>query len=434
MVTEKIMTEDQNKFQNSHLDPDSLHRLVVLRSLAIVLQVITLLVAVFYLHQTLPLVPIIAVIILYAGLTLYTWRHVKQVEVVDCNEYFFHLLADITVLTALLYFSGGATNPFVLVYLLPITIAIVLLSTRTIWWLAAITAFCYTLLLWKHVPLEMAHGHASHDEFNIHIIGMWFSFVITAILISYFVVGMRNTLQQQQAALSEAREQVMRDEQLVALGTLAASTAHELGTPLSTMALLLEELDAPDVTDEQKRENITVMRGQVTRCRDALTTLSLSAGGIRLVGGAAVSLRQYMQDLCEECEATRPGKLLSLSWLTKGEAPTIVIDRSISQALANIIDNAQKLSNKETEIHALWCSKNIELTVSDRGPGIPDAIQSLMGKEPIAIDSSGSDGLGLGLFLAYSVIRRFNGKVNMVNRSGGGSITTIILPLENLQA
>lgn len=434
MITKTTITEDQHRLHDSALGPDSLYRLVTLRCLAILLQLITLLVAVFYLHQTLPLILIITVIVLYAGLTLYTWLHVKNVEAVDCNEYFLHLLGDVAVLTALLYFSGGATNPFVLVYLLPITIAIVLLSARTIWWLAAITAFCYTLLLWQHVPLEMAHGHDGHDEFNVHIIGMWFSFVITSILISYFVVGMRNTLQQQQAALSTAREQVMRDEQLITLGTLAASTAHELGTPLGTMALLLEELDTSDVTEQQKKENIEVMRGQVARCRDALTTLSISAGGVRLAGGAAMSLQQYMQDLCKECEEARLGKPLSLSWLTEGEAPTVVMDRSMTQALVNIIDNAQKLSNKVTEIHGRWDQENIELTVSDRGPGIPDSVLSLMGKEPIAIDSSGGDGLGLGLFLAHSVIQRFNGRVDIANRPGGGSIITIMLPLENLQA
>lgn len=434
MIIKTTMTDDINSLHNSALGPDSLYRLVTLRCLAILLQLITLLVAVFYLHQTLPIIPIITVIVFYAGLTLYTWRHVKSIDAVDSNEYFLHLLGDIAVLTALLYFSGGATNPFVLVYLLPITIAIVLLSAKTIWWLAAITAFCYTLLLWQHVPLEMAHGHDGHDEFNVHIIGMWFSFVITSILISYFVVGMRNTLQQQQAALSAAREQVMRDEQLVTLGTLAASTAHELGTPLSTMALLLEELDASDIAEQQKKENIDVMRGQVTRCRDALTTLSISAGGVRLAGGAAMSLRQYMQDLCKECEEARPGKPLSLSWLTEGDAPTVVMDRSMTQALVNIIDNAQKSSNKETDVTVRWDQENIELTVSDRGPGIPDSILSLMGKEPIAIDSSSDDGLGLGLFLAHSVIQRFNGRVDIANRTGGGSIVAITLPLQKLRA
>lgn len=417
---------------NDQLGSDNLRRLVALRSLAIVLQLITLLVAVYYLHQTLPLVPIIVIIAIYACLTLYTWRHSNRTNNIDSNEYVLHLLADVTVLTALLYFSGGATNPFILVYLLPITIAIVLLPTSHIWSLAVTTALCYTILLWQHVPLEMAHGHASHDEFDAHIVGMWFSFVITAILMSYFVAGMRNTMQKQLSALSDARERVMRDEQLVTLGTLAASTAHELGTPLGTMALLLDELDDDRITDHQKVENIKVMRGQVGRCRDALTTLSTSAGSVRLEGGAATSFDRYIKALCEECETNRPGKQVSLTLLNHGEAPTIVIDRSLSQALVNIIDNAQKLSNKKTEVDALWKDAYIELTVSDRGPGVPNAIQQSMGKEPIAIDSSDCEGLGIGLFLAHSVIRRFGGRIDIANRAGGGTITTIHLPLSGL--
>ena len=426
-----LVTQHKNA---SQLGVDNLRRLVTLRGLAIILQTVTLLVAVYYLHQTLPLVPIVTVIVFYAVLTLYTWYHIQHTQSVDSNEFFLHLMADVAVLTILLYFSGGATNPFILVYLLPITIAIVLLPARAIWGLAAITALSYTLLLWQHFPLEMEHGHSSYNEFNVHIIGMWFSFVITAILISYFVVGMRNTLQAQQDALGEARERVMRDEQLVTLGTLAASTAHELGTPLSTMALLLDELDDSDITDAQKRENISVMRGQVSRCRDALATLSSSVGSVRLTGGTAVSLDQYIQDVCDECESNRPGKHLSLTWLTENPAPVIVIDRSLSQALVNIIDNAQKVSNKTTEINVSWSSHSIELTVSDCGPGIPKVIEASMGKEPIAIDSTESEGLGIGLFLAHSVIRRFGGNVNMVNRTGGGSITAVKLPLANLIA
>lgn len=410
----------------------NLQRLVVLRCLAIGLQIVTLLVAVYYLHQVLPIAPVIIIIALYAGLTLYTWRHAKQVESVDNHEYFLHLLADVTVLTALLYFSGGATNPFTMVYLLPITVAIVLLPARHVWALAAVTAVYYTFLLWKHVP--MAHSHGAHDEFNVHIIGMWSSFVITAILISYFVVAMRTAMQQQQAALTEARERVIRDEQLVVLGTLAASTAHELATPLGTMSLLLDELDDSTVSQEQKNENMIIMRGQVNRCREALTTLSASAGGVRLSGGAAVALDEYLTGLCRECEANRPAKSVALQWRCDAEVPTVVVDRSLAQALANIIDNAQKVSTKAVQVEASCSDKMLRLCVYDNGPGVSEAIQLSIGKEPVAIASQQDHGLGIGLFLAYSIIHRFGGSVELKNRQEGGSVTVVRLPLAELTA
>ncbi len=412
----------------------SLHRLIVLRCLAIVLQIITLLVAVFYLNQTLPLAPISLVIVLYACLTIYSWLYQRSSEFIDSTEYSLHLLADITVLSSLLYFSGGATNPFTMVYLLPLTIAIVLLPTLHIWGLASITAVYYTLLLWKHVPMEMAHSHNNHDEFDIHIVGMWFSFVITAILISYFVVSMRAALQQQQRALAEARERVMRDEQLITLGTLAASTAHELGTPLSTMALLLDELDDIETAEEQKKENIDVMRSQVGRCREALTNLSTSAGSVRLAGGSAITLNDYIANLCRECEANRPAKRVDLQWKTGALFPKIVVDRSLSQSLVNIIDNAQKVSTRAVEVRAMSDDSILSLEVLDNGPGVSESMRQSLGKEPVAMDSQSQDGLGIGLFLAYSIIRRFGGMVELNNRHEGGSSTTIELPLEMLRA
>ncbi len=407
----------------------NLYRLVVLRGLAIVLQLVTLAVAVLYLQLALPLFAITVVIAIYIVLTIYTWLHSRRVENVDSNEFFLHLLADITILTALLYFSGGAANPFIVLYLLPITVAIVLLPARHIWLLAATTAICYTFLLWQYVPV--AHSHGGHNEFNVHIIGMWFSFVITAILISYFVVAMRSAMQQQQAALNEAREGAMRDEQLVTLGTLAASTAHELGTPLGTMALLLDELADKTVSTQEKSKTIDIMRGQVRRCRDALTTLSASAGGVRLAGGTIVRLDQYIEALCGECDANRPRKPVALTIKGSAEAPRMVIDRSLSQAIMNIIDNAQKVSERDVKVVAAWNAQTLDLSIQDDGPGVPETLQDSIGKAPITM---ASDGLGLGLFLAHSVIRRFGGKVSLQNRQVGGTLTLISLPLPSLRA
>lgn len=423
-----------SQHETGRLAVTSLYRLVVLRCLAIALQIITLLVAVFYLHQSLPIIPIAVVIILYAGLTFYTWSYCKNREFIDSNEYFLHLLADVTVLSALLYFSGGATNPFTMVYLLPLTVAIVMLPAFHIWGLATITAVYYTLLLWKHVPMEMAHSHGSHDEFDVHIVGMWFSFVITAILISYFVVSMRTAMQQQQRALAEARERVMRDEQLITLGTLAASTAHELGTPLGTMALLLDELDDAETAEEQKTENIAVMRSQVSRCREALTNLSASAGSVRLSGGSAITLDDYILGLCQECETNRPAKRVKLQWGDDAIFPEIVVDRSLSQAIVNIIDNAQKVSTCEVTVLAMSDTNMLSIEVLDNGPGVSESMRQSLGKEPVAIDSQTKDGLGIGLFLAYSIIRRFGGQVALNNRQEGGSRTKVELPLQTLKA
>jgi len=173
------------------------------------------------------------------------------------------------------------------------------------------------------------------------------------------------------------------------------------------------------------------MRGQVRRCRDALTTLSASAGSVRLAGGAVVALDQYVKELCQECEANRPGKPVSLTRQGTSPIPEIIIDRSLSQALMNIIDNAQKASTEQVAVIASWDTETLDISVADNGPGVPEAIQLSIGKEPIAM---GSDGLGLGLFLAHSVIHRFGGTVELKNRPNQGTVTTVKLPLTNLRA
>ena len=160
---------------------------------------------------------------------------------VSSVEFFAQLMVDVFALTALLYFSGGSTNPFISLYLLPLTIAAAALPWAYTWVMAAITISCYTLLLFYYVPLP--HDHEEHNsEFNLHVSGMWLAFVLSTVLIAWFVVKMGISIRERDKDLASAREQALRNEQLIALGTLAAGAAHELGTPLATMAIVSGEL------------------------------------------------------------------------------------------------------------------------------------------------------------------------------------------------
>ena len=303
----------------------------MLRTIAVIGWALTIYTVIVFLGMPIPVSSMSLVIIALALVNVFTWLRLKWGGPVGQLEFLLQLMVDVLALSILLYLSGGATNPFVLLFLLPIIIATAVLPATYIWLLTVFTGICYSLLMWKYVPLP--HVHGEEHSFTQHVFGMWLAFVVSAAVISYFVVGMRRNLRSKDKALSAAREQHLRDEQLVVLGTLAASTAHELGTPLGTMALLGEELKET-IDDPQAQQLIQTMKEQITRCKDALATLSASAGGVPLTSGKILPVNEFLDDVLEEWQQTRPSVQLQTNWQGPEAAPGILADRSLSQALA----------------------------------------------------------------------------------------------------
>src|SRR5262245_50464018 len=189
-----------------------------------------------------------ALLILLLAASLLGWLRSRRTHVSEA-ELFLHLLLDVATLSGLLYLSGGSTNPFVSLYLLPLVIAATTLPPHYAGSMAAVTAVSYALLFFFYLPLTPAHsGHAEVD-FHLHVIGMSVNFLLSAGLIAFFVARMAQTIRARDTELARQKEIALRNERIVALGTLAAGAAHELGTPLSTMAVILTEL-AQDHVDE----------------------------------------------------------------------------------------------------------------------------------------------------------------------------------------
>lgn len=409
-------------------DAANLKRLFVLRSIAIAGQITVVVIAVKFLSIPLPLIPIMSIIAALALFNLLAWSALQRGWSQLQPGFFAHLLIDVLALSGLLYFSGGASNPFVLLFLLPLTISATVLPGRYTWTLAVITVICYTFLIRNHVGL--AHSHSQSDTFGLHVLGMWLGFVLSAGLIAYFVVGMGRTLRQQAEDLAQVREQALRDEQMVARGILAATTAHELSTPLATMALITEELsDECRNADPQLHAKLATLETQVERCKTALATLSASAGGVRLSGGGPVTADAFLHQLHREWQQSRPGAVVRTHWQNENFKVSILVDHMLSQALMNILDNAAQASPDQVEWHAHWDHEELVMEILDRGPGLTTEARKRMGKEPF---TTKPEGLGLGLFLAHSIIGRLGGSVTLFNREGGGLCTRIQLPCMQL--
>lgn len=265
----------------------------------------------------------------------------------------------------------------------------------------------------------------AHD-FSLHILGSWLGYVLIAALAAYCVVGMGNTLRRQERLIAQAREQAIRDEQLLALGTLAAGTAHELGTPLGTMSLLVSELEQEEQDSAVFERNVPALRAQVERCKAALSVLSASAGGVYLSGGRMMKVDDYLAELLAEWQVRRPAARVRTAWHGTDPAPMILGERTLSQALTSILDNAADASSQHIEWNAKWSEEELNMWVRDRGLGLDARAQPHIGKRPY---SDKRHGLGLGLFLSHGIIDRFGGRVSVRNHPQGGLETLIWLPL-----
>ena len=388
-------------------------------------------------------VPLWGILTLLCLFNWWTWLRLGSQEPISENELFVQLSCDVLAITAILYFTGGATNPIAWFFLLPIIIAATVLPQEYTWYMVIFTSGCYTLLMSYYqplpdiqpIPVQGENVHAMHamlpkHDLDLHVFGMWFGFVFSAVLVAYFVVEMAKTLRARDHSLAEARELSLRNERVVALGTLAAGAAHEMGTPLGTMAILIREIENDCEADEDidLQQKMKILREQVTRCKQALSVMSASAGEIRAESGRLMPLTSYLDSVVESWRQQLPGKKLHYRKAGPLPAPGIVAELTLTHALINILNNAAEVSPKGVELHARWDHHSLTLRILDRGPGIAPSISEQIGKAPVA--STKDQGLGVGLFLAFSTIHRLDGRIEMAPRQGGiGTRTQIVLPI-----
>lgn len=250
--------------------------LLLLRSLVIAGQLIALAIIHWGIGLAVPWVPVLGVLGALVALTALSWQRARHAPAIRQREFVAQLLADIAALTVLVYFTGGSVNPFISLFLLPIVFAAAAMPPAYTVLIAVAAVICYTLLMFFHVPL--IEGHLHTGGFDLHLWGMWYGFVISAAGVAAFVARIARTAREQDQALARAREQALRAERVVALGTLAAGTAHELGTPLATMAALAKDLELDLRDNPALSRNLGLLRTQIQRCKAILAQLAADAG------------------------------------------------------------------------------------------------------------------------------------------------------------
>lgn len=418
----------------------NLHSLFLLRNLLIVAELLIILVTLFGVGVPLETDPLMGIIAMTVALNCLTWFRLQHERPVTEWELFGHLCLDAVGITGLLYFTGGATNPMAWFLLLPLIITATVLPQQFTWLMMLLTCGCYTLLIFHFHPLPPLPVMEVKDtrllppeeiegrRFELHAFGTWVGFVFSAGLVAYFVVEMANTLRERERRLAEIREQALRDEQVVALGTLAAGAAHEMGTPLGTMAILLQELledyDRPE--DRSLRQRLLIFKDQIERCKNALAVMSASAGQSRAEGGHREQVRRYLEYLVGQWRQQRPGARLILQLEGGPEEAALLAEQTLTHALLNILNNAAEVSTEPVLLQARWSHAWLDLAIIDRGPGITPDLREALGRRPVA---SKKRGLGVGLFLAYATVERLGGEIVMEPMPDQGTCTRIRLPL-----
>jgi two-component system, sensor histidine kinase RegB len=378
-----------------------------------------------------PLLPIAAVVLLtlLTNIALVAWmrRQAPRPWLVPAV-----LLLDMGLLTLLLYLTGGADNPFSILFLVHVALAVVVLSPAWMWAVAGAVAMLYGLLVWQHLPLV---GRPLSPQ--VMLIGHWSALVLVAVLIAYFIGRLVRELRQREAELAGARELATRNQRLAALTTLAAGAAHELGTPLATIAVVARELElasAQSHADDAILEDARLIRQQVDRCRAILTRMRADvaeeSARSRAPAGLQDLLRQLRHDLTDDerprfemrCEADL-GELAD---------PALA---AVHQALGVLVRNAFDASPAQGAV-ALSIQRrqdHISFEVRDHGCGMPEEVLRRAG-EPFFTTKDPGHGMGLGLFLVRLVAEKFGGALKLQSAPGQGTRCVLELPADKIGA
>ena len=328
---------------------------------------------------------------------------------------------DLLILTIALALSGGASNPFSSVYLLYIPIGALLLPQAFAWVLVLLAMGAYTILFWP----DLGSGHGSHQSMQSHLVGMWLAFMVVGPVVAYAVSRLRASVALAEEELKETRSRQERAEKLAALATLSAGAAHELSTPLGTIAIAAKELEQ-NQDDPRITEDARLIQQEIQRCSGILSQLAVDVG-------AGIGEAMQWVPVSELIEAISEGfSPLRVRGEDSIRSRTVEIPRRLMvQALRGIMKNARQASGEtgeiELELVASTQVEGLEIQIRDHGMGMSEDVLRHVG-EPFFTQKPPGEGMGLGVFFARSVVEQMNGRVDIESEAGSGTSVRIALP------
>ncbi len=406
---------------------DNMRQLVNLRWLAVIGQFVTILIVHFAMGVRLPLLEMLAIVGALAMLNIISLAGIGRGFETGNAELLVALLLDVAALTGLLYLSGGATNPFISLYLLQVVLGAILLRTWSSWVIVAVTSLCFTFLVAFHKQLVLP-PQFKLGLFDLYILGTLTSFALIAVLFVLFVTRINSNLRARDARLAAMRQQAAEEDHIVRMGLLASGAAHELGTPLSSLAVIINDWSHTlDVSSQPElAEEIEDMRVAVERCKQIVGGILLSAGEARGERPAVTSVTAFLDDVAADWRSHAGDEALVFENRFADDV-AIVSDSALKQVIGNILDNGREASGAPVQLTAMRDGDDLVITIRDSGTGFPPEVLANFGK-PFH-STKGKLGGGLGLFLVINVIRKMGGRVSAENGPAGGAVVTLTLPL-----
>lgn len=417
---------------NIQASREVMKRLSWLRWLAVLFQLSAIALAFTLLPMNISATPLLVIVACLAFFNLIVSLRLKRTFPVTDLEIMLHLIIDSIALTALLYFAGGSTNPFISLLLVPVVLAAAYLRGIHVFWVLFSCAVLYTFLMTNYLPLPPV-GDRFGGDFMVHIYGMWGTFILSALVGAILVYSLSRTGRERDRQLAGMQQRLLRNEHIVSVGAMAAGTAHELNTPLSTIAMLAEEIELQAGNDEQLHEDAREIGLQVNHCKVRLQRLQQAAEMARGNGGKQMPLDEALMSIIRAWSALRSEIELTKSFRLD-EAPLIYEKHALSLILMNLLNNAAdaSLENNSSHINISARTDGVDLhvVIEDDGKGLSKEQSTLAGNVSF---STKQEGLGLGLILSNATLEQLRGELRMERMPQGGMATRIRIPLDSLR-
>lgn len=398
--------------------------LALIRWIAVAGQIVTLLAVRYEFGFTLPIVAALAVVGSSALFNLWSWSRHPARSRLSNREATFSLAFDILQLSLLLFLVGGLQNPFALLILAPVTIAATILSLTSTLALGLLSAVCITALGLWHLPLPWSDG-AQLTLPVLYLIGLWLALVLSIGLLAAYNWSIAEEGRRMSDALSATQAALAREQRVSALGMLAASTAHQLGSPLGTIAVVAKEIARDLPPESPLAEDVALLLSESERCREILAGLDRNRDE---TGSPFAKLPITV--LIEEAAAPHGGGRVTLRYesgpapeFPDSPMPMVAHSPEILHGLRSIIQNAVQFARSRAVVAIHWTEDEIEVTIHDDGPGFPPHILSVIGEPYISTRQGTGEHMGLGLFIAQTLLERTGAVLSFGNRRRGASVT-----------
>lgn len=409
----------------------NMQQLIQLRWIAVIGQITTIAAASQLLDVQLPMPAMLNVLACLIAFNIASTLRWQENQVVSNNELLLALTVDVASLTAQLYLSGGATNPFVFLYLLHVILGAVLLEAWSTWTIVAVTGACIAWLALFSEPLRLPQDH-ERGILSLYVQGMLVCFILDAALLVVFISRITRNMRTTAARLAALHQRAAEEEHIIRMGLLASGAAHELGTPLATLAVILGDWKhMPEFKGNPVLlEEIAEMQTQLKRCKSIVSGILLSAGETRGESSAATTINTFLDEVVAEWRIGRPVVAFEFENRIDPDLP-VVSDSTLKQMICNVLDNALEASPHWLRMEATREDDALVLQVTDAGPGFAEAMLAQFGKPYNS--SKGRPGGGLGLFLVVNVARTLGGAVTASNLEQGGAMVRLTLPLSAIE-